>query len=491
MSFDQVIEALNPGRKRLGLRQHSSTVLSLHRVTDILSIAFSLFLAFIITGTTWSDHFIVNGMIAALLFFVFADMKNIYRSWRTGSMSAELWYTLEAWMAVFIVLYVNQFIWPDKAYPQEVMLVWLLMTPLCLTISRLGIRQTLRFARQHGFNTRNYAVAGTGEIEIARHIARIIDINPWMGFKGVGIFDCHTTDSSFNSLVKMARCGEVDTVFIAPPAPEAINQIEDLIERLSDSTASVYLIHDRRFGRFLRKKPVTDVADQFVADFMKRDILRRCWMEIGGIPAVSVYESPFLGASGWLKRTEDLVLGLIALVLLIVPMIVIGIGVKRSGRGPIFFKQRRYGLAGEQIMVWKFRTMTVCEDGETVVQARKFDSRVTPFGAFLRRTSLDELPQFINVLQGRMSVIGPRPHAVAHNEYYRHLVGGYMLRHKVKPGITGLAQVRGWRGETDTLDKMVKRVECDLEYIRNWSVWLDVKILLMTVINGFMHKNAY
>jgi len=172
-------------------------------------------------------------------------------------------------------------------------------------------------------------------------------------------------------------------------------------------------------------------------------------------------------------------------------MVVIAMGIKLESPGPMIFKQRRYGLNGKEVWVWKFRIMRVCEDGAHVPQATKDDPRITPFGAWLRCTSLDELPQFINVLQGRMSVVGTRPHAVAHNEKYRKLIKGYMWRHKVKPGITGWAQVNGWRGETDTLEKMKKRVEFDLEYIRNWSIWLDIKIVWKTLFKGFSDPNAY
>ena len=185
---------------------------------------------------------------------------------------------------------------------------------------------------------------------------------------------------------------------------------------------------------------------------------------------ISILESPFLGIDGTVKRLEDIILGALILALITLPMIFIALAVKLTSRGPVFFKQRRYGLNGKQISVWKFRSMTVLEDGDTVTQATKGDARITSLGAFLRKTSLDELPQFINVLTGQMSIVGPRPHAVAHNEQYRQLIGDYMLRHKVKPGITGWAQINGWRGETDTLEKMEKRVEFDLYYIRNWSL---------------------
>lgn len=170
---------------------------------------------------------------------------------------------------------------------------------------------------------------------------------------------------------------------------------------------------------------------------------------------------------------------------------IIAILVKTTSQGPILFKQNRHGLNGTIIKVWKFRSMSVMEEGNTVKQATKNDQRVTKVGAFLRRTSLDELPQFFNVLFGSMSIVGPRPHALSHNEYYATQIDDYMLRHLVKPGITGLAQVSGWRGETDTLDKMQNRVNCDLEYIRIWSVWLDIKIIFFTILRGFTQKTAY
>jgi putative colanic acid biosynthesis UDP-glucose lipid carrier transferase len=197
------------------------------------------------------------------------------------------------------------------------------------------------------------------------------------------------------------------------------------------------------------------------------------------------------GANSVIKRLEDVILSSLILCLIAVPMLLISLAVKTSSPGPIFFRQKRYGIDGRSIEVWKFRSMRVLENGTEVIQARRNDCRVTPIGAFLRRTSLDELPQFINVLLGDMSIVGPRPHAVAHNEHYRGQISSYMLRHKVKPGITGWAQVNGWRGETDTLDKMRRRIEHDLAYIHNWSLWWDLKIVFLTIFKGFIHKNAY
>ncbi len=246
-------------------------------------------------------------------------------------------------------------------------------------------------------------------------------------------------------------------------------RIMRLLDALRDTTASVYF-----------------VPDLFVTDLIQSRMETVCEM-----PVVSVCETPFTGSNGILKRLSDIVLALLILALISPLLLAIAAGVKLSSPGPVIFKQRRYGLDGKEIIVYKFRSMTVCEDGGQIAQARKGDQRVTPLGRILRKTSLDELPQFINVLQGRMSIVGPRPHAVAHNEMYRKLIKGYMVRHKVKPGITGWAQVNGLRGETETLDKMKARVDCDLDYLRNWSLGLDIYIIFKTVAVVVKDQHAY
>jgi putative colanic acid biosynthesis UDP-glucose lipid carrier transferase len=214
-------------------------------------------------------------------------------------------------------------------------------------------------------------------------------------------------------------------------------------------------------------------------------------VNIDGMPALSVCDTPFHGTDAVLKRAFDLVLSGVAVVLLAPLMAILAIGVKISSPGPALFRQRRYGLHGEEIAVYKFRSMTVCEDGVAVTQATRNDPRITRFGRFLRRTSLDELPQLFNVLEGKMSLVGPRPHAVAHNELYRKLICGYMIRHKVRPGISGWAQVNGLRGETDTVDKMSARVKFDIDYLNQWSIWLDIKILVRTVLLVVRDRRAY
>jgi putative colanic acid biosysnthesis UDP-glucose lipid carrier transferase len=344
---------------------------------------------------------------------------------------------------------------------------------------RLGVRIVLQEMRVRGYNSRAAAIVGVSAV--GENLAHRIASSPWMGLRLAGFYDDRSitrleaqdlpqieVKGGFDALVEQARNREIDIVYIALP-PRAEPRINQLIKRLSDTTVSVYLAYD--FGGY--------------------DLLRARWSSVGDVPVMSVVENPFYGVDGVVKRIEDIVLGAMILGVISLPMLLIAAAVKLTSRGPIFFRQTRYGLNGEKIRVLKFRTMTVCEDGETVVQATRNDTRVTPLGGFLRRTSLDELPQFLQVITGTMSIVGPRPHAVAHNEQYRSLIKGYMRRHKVKPGITGWAQVHGWRGETDTVEKMEKRVQYDLDYISRWNLGLDIKIIVMTVWSVVRGRNAY
>jgi putative colanic acid biosynthesis UDP-glucose lipid carrier transferase len=259
-----------------------------------------------------------------------------------------------------------------------------------------------------------------------------------------------------------------DVIFIALPIRHVL-RVMSLVDELRDTTASIY----------------------YVPDIFVFDLIQARSGDIHGIPVVAMCETPFYGYRGVSKRMTDLIFAMGILLLTMPLLVLIGILVKLTSPGPMIFKQRRYGLDGREIDVYKFRTMKVTEDGAHVHQATKGDPRITPIGGMLRRSSLDELPQLINVLQGRMSLVGPRPHAVAHNELYRKLIKGYMLRHKVLPGITGLAQVNGCRGETRELHEMEARVRYDLEYLRHWSPMLDVKILLLTLLKVLRDDRAY
>ena len=296
----------------------------------------------------------------------------------------------------------------------------------------------------------------------------------------VGFFDDRTPDrlpelpgreqllGSIDDAIARARTGDVDVIYMALPM-RAEARVQQLLRQLADSTASVYM----------------------VPDFFVFDLLHGRWSSLGDLPVISIFETPFYGVDGALKRVEDMVLGTLAVLVASPVMIVTAILIKLTSPGPVFFKQRRYGLNGEVIEVLKFRSMRVMENGAKVTQATKEDPRITPIGKIMRRTSIDELPQLFHVVTGKMSLVGPRPHAVAHNEEYRKRIQGYMLRHKVKPGLTGWAQVNGWRGETDTLEKMEKRIEHDLEYIRRWGLMFDVWIIFLTVFGRKVRQNAY
>jgi putative colanic acid biosynthesis UDP-glucose lipid carrier transferase len=307
-----------------------------------------------------------------------------------------------------------------------------------------------------------------GASAIGRQLALRFDDAGRHGVRLLGIFDDRSASrlalpdglsllGGLDQVADRVRRERVGVVFIALPIGSQ-PRIGGVLESLRDTTASVYFVPELPLARTIRAR--IDAID--------------------GLPVVALCESPFLGVAGLVKRAEDLVLGGLLLVLASPVMALTALAVRLSSPGPVIFRQRRYGLDGREIVVWKFRTMRVTEDGERIRQATRGDERITRVGAFLRKTSLDELPQLINVLQGRMSVVGPRPHAVAHNETYRRLIGGYMLRHKVRPGITGLAQVNGLRGETARIEQMSERVEYDLEYLRRWSLRLDLWIVLRT-----------
>jgi putative colanic acid biosynthesis UDP-glucose lipid carrier transferase len=315
--------------------------------------------------------------------------------------------------------------------------------------------------------SRTAVMVGATSLSSALH--EKISADAFLNVKAIGFFDDRDEarlpgNAGFRKLGTLADVPEyvknnaVDTIYLCLPIMWH-DRILTLLEKLRDTTASIYY-----------------VPDVFMADLVQARIDR-----IGGMPTIAICETPFIGLKGVAKRLTDIVLSVL-LVLVIWPIfLLIAIGIKLTSKGNVLYKQERYGLDGERIVVYKFRTMYECETGDNITQARPCDDRVTKLGRFLRTTSLDELPQLFNVLRGDMSLVGPRPHAVAHNEMYRNLIKGYMVRHKVKPGITGLAQVNGLRGETDTLDKMQARVDFDLEYLRNWSLTLDALIMLRSV----------
>jgi putative colanic acid biosynthesis UDP-glucose lipid carrier transferase len=345
------------------------------------------------------------------------------------------------------------------------LLAWFVLAPVALLLSNHGALKFARWWCTHRAGHRHVIIGATEVgLELTKRVALGSSDDGFMGF-----FDFRAQGrlppvppgkwaGACSGLGEFVRRHAVDVIYIALPISSA-PRIAELVSQLRDTTASVY----------------------FVPNILALDLVQPRCIEIHGIPALAVIESPFHGMSALRKRAFDLGAGFLALLLAAPLMLLIAVAIKLTSPGPVLFKQRRYGLNGETVQIFKFRSMTVCEDGPVVTQVSRDDHRLTAVGRILRRTSLDELPQIVNVISGKMSLVGPRPHAVAHNELYRKLISGYMIRHKVRPGITGWAQVNGMRGETDTLEKMDARIRYDLDYIRNWSLWLDCKILARTV----------
>jgi putative colanic acid biosynthesis UDP-glucose lipid carrier transferase len=390
------------------------------------------------------------------------------------------------WFAVVAVLLLLGYATKSsEVFSRRALFLWFVVTPPLLVGSSLALQQWLRALLMSSRNARNAIVVGSSSM--ALQLVRVFAERPELGLKLRAIFvdetsgdeplDPQTRALLWRTARVEVRSGgnvrdyvndrKIDVVFISRSthAPG----MRTLLDELRDTTSSVYLIPD---------VSLYDLIQARVAD-------------VQGVPVIALCESPLHGPRGVGKRITDIVFASLMLVVAAPLMLLIAVAIKLDSRGAVIFKQDRYGLDGERIVVYKFRTMSVCENGDCIVQAKRDDPRVTRVGRFLRRTSLDELPQLINVLQGRMSLVGPRPHAVAHNEQYRKLISGYMVRHKVTPGITGLAQVSGCRGETADIEDMRRRVEYDLEYLRHWCWLLDLKILLRTLLIVIRDKRAY
>jgi putative colanic acid biosynthesis UDP-glucose lipid carrier transferase len=380
---------------------------------------------------------------------------------------------LEWGVVVAALLFLGFALGLGNTFPRSLLLSWFTLTSISLLV---GDFCSARVASRTGEARQRYIIIGANAmgVELERRVSQSVGMGTFMGF-----FDFRSVDrlpqdthsqlaGQCKDVAAFVRRHAVNAIYIALPMSNA-PRMEDLLQEFRDTTASIY----------------------FVPDIFAFDLVQARCVEINGIPMLSICDTPFHGMNAVQKRATDMVLSLLAVLVCWPAMLLVAIAVKLSSPGPVLFRQRRYGLHGEEIVVYKFRSMNVCEDGSVVVQAKREDQRITAVGRFLRRTSLDELPQLFNVLEGRMSFVGPRPHAVAHNEEYRKLISGYMIRHKVRPGMTGWAQVHGLRGETTTVEQMRLRVEYDLNYLRHWSLWLDLKILAKTAVIVVRGGNAY
>ncbi|MDO8990254.1 MAG: undecaprenyl-phosphate glucose phosphotransferase [Sideroxyarcus sp.] len=427
-------------------------------------------------GENFTGYYLVLMIFTYFISSYVYEQTTIYNNWRNGNLLEYVRDTLVGWgIIISILLLLNYAAHFSRHFSEEVILTWFIVTPIALLVSHVIVRLIADSKRKKG-GSRSAVVVGANETSL-KLVNRIAEF-PYLLIDVQGFFDERKDSRVSNWLgprlggikdvASYARKHNIEMIFVSLPM-SAQPRIREIMDDLHDTTASVY----------------------FLPDIYVYDLMQARFNSVGGIPVVAACESPFSGVDSVVKNASDFVLALLLLILLSPLMLLIALAVVLTSPGPAIFKQRRYGLNGEEITVYKFRSMTVSEDGPNVVQAQKNDARVTKVGAFLRRTSLDELPQFFNVLQGRMSVVGPRPHAVAHNELYRKLIKGYMLRHKVKPGITGWAQVNGMRGETDVLEKMQGRIDHDLYYLQHWSIWFDLWIILRTVWVVLKRDNAY
>ena len=424
---------------------------------------------FIWNGSVQAPYVMLSLLVFALTFPGNQRLQSKPRTLVFDVLFNWLWIALLLMLAGYSSGYVDDF-------PPVVLLTWLWLAPL----TDLGASVLLRTAapallKLQGPGPRAIVVGMNGQgLAFANKLTR----SPFSRIDFLGFVDGRNAErlsdkrfrllGTLDGLHGVIQRHNVQVIYLSLPMTSQ-PRILQVLDLLKDTTASIYF-----------------VPDMFVTDLIQGYVTTVC-----GTPVISVCESPFRGLSGVIKRGSDIVFSLLILALISPLLLLIALAVKVTSPGPVIFRQRRYGLDGSEIVVYKFRSMTVSEDGAQVVQAQRQDARITPLGAFLRRTSLDELPQFINVLQGRMSIVGPRPHAVAHNEFYRKLIKGYMVRHKVKPGITGWAQVNGFRGETETLNKMQGRIDFDLDYLRNWSLKLDIRIILRTIRLMLKDNQAY
>ncbi|MDQ7989591.1 MAG: undecaprenyl-phosphate glucose phosphotransferase [Candidatus Dactylopiibacterium sp.] len=430
----------------------------------------TLYAATLLHGVPFERQYFALGLLTFLLLFP-GILRISENPWRMAAKATLAWLLL--CLTLTLIGHVTHY---AEYFDRRVILTWQLSTLGVLLLAHEGARQWLhRLLWQDPSRVVIVGANDTG-VELATHF----DHNRFTGSRFLGFFDDRprermgqrigerTVLGPIGDVATYAKRNAVSHIYIALPMASQ-PRILALLEQLRDTTASVY----------------------FVPDLFVTELIQGRVEHVAGMPAVAVCESPFTGINGLVKRAEDLVLGSL-IVLLISPLLIgVALAVRLSSPGPVIFSQRRYGLDGKEVVVYKFRSMTVTEDGDKAyTQVAKGDARVTRVGAFIRKTSLDELPQFINVLQGRMSIVGPRPHAVAVNEKYRPQIPGYMVRHKVRPGITGWAQVNGYRGGDD-LEHMTKRIYFDLQYLRNWSLALDLRIILRTVGLVARDSSAY
>ena len=465
------------------LENNHLSLMKQYNLEDKYLIFFSFDFIIIIISAISSYYFIYNDidisfnykvviLINTLIILLASSLNHLYGSWRGLILTQQLYKVFSVWFFSFACLLTLLFFSKQLEYFSiDWIKSWFVIgTSLTCFYRTLSII-ILNKIRQQGRNIKKVIVIGNGKI--IDDIIKVSGDHPEYGFNITQIINLSSANNADNDIFKNLSenigVKKHQELWICLP--------------LSESFIVKKILYNLRYST---------VEIRFFPDFEGMPLLNYQATNLMGFHSLNLSCTSITESNAPIKRYEDIILALVILIIISIPCLFIVLIIKLTSPGPILFKQQRHGVNKKIFEVYKFRSMSLHkEQTHLITQATKNDPRITKFGAFLRKTSLDELPQFINVLQGNMSVVGPRPHALSHNEYYKDLVETYMWRHKVKPGITGWAQVNGHRGETDTLDKMKHRVEHDLWYIENWSLSLDLKIVFLTIFKGFINKNAY
>lgn len=468
---------LRKSKRRL-LRNHESLVYWGQLGVDALLVAGSLLLLALLKTGEIGVSYRLLAVISVLLLFVIYSSQGVYR--RAAGYLSGCYRLAISWGSVLLVLTLIGFLTKtSEVYSRQVFVTWALLGFVLQAVAYINIKFFSDRYREKYARVIPALVVGSGSL--ANHLKSSLNANRWIPDKVVG----HVCLGS-----EVDACSDEGTIVVKDQ--QALREfIKD--HGVKRAYLALSIEQSGKIGDMHLDLLDMNVDLIWVPDIYALNLLNHSVREVAGMPLIFLNESPLtsLRRGSIIKEMMDRSVALLALTLLCPVFLVTAIAVKVSSPGPVFFKQARHGWDGKIIKVWKFRSMKMhVENSGTVAQARREDPRVTRVGKFIRRTSIDELPQLINVLQGRMSLVGPRPHAVAHNEFYSDKINAYLARHRIKPGITGLAQISGCRGETETLDKMQRRVDYDLEYINNWSVWLDIKILIKTPVSLFS-KDIY
>jgi putative colanic acid biosynthesis UDP-glucose lipid carrier transferase len=457
------------------LRRYSGALSTTLRVTDILLVLVAGVLAYAIRFDGFESPpqpYLVLMFVGALLAAVAFPAFQVYRPWRAQRRWEPAVRALGAWLFVFVTLLVLLVAMHEaETFSRRWLVTWFVLSGLLCALARFVLYSALRRLRRLGYNQRSVVIIGGGTQ--ALELCRRVETEDWAGFRVAAIFDETgggdllgvTPILPMSGAEDYLAANAIDEVWIALPLEQS-ERLRDVVTRLRYTAANIRYVPDL-FGVFLLNHGVTDVLD---------------------VPMIDLTASPMQGAGRILKGIEDRVLAVLILLLISPLMLLIAVGVKLSSPGPVFYRQERMSWNGRTFGMLKFRSMRVdAEAASGAVWARKGDNRVTGLGTFLRRTSLDELPQFINVLKGEMSIVGPRPERPVFVEQFKGEIPGYMQKHLMKAGITGWAQVNGWRGRTD----LKMRIEHDIYYIGHWSLWFDLKIIFLTILKGFIDTNAY